>query len=108
MSGTQVTFKKALASLPKGERYAEVIQHGSMSAGVYAPHSSDEQTMNDRDKMFVVMSGTGFFRIGEDRRPFTRGDLLFVTAGTEHQFEGFTPDFSVWAFHWGPEPSEAA
>lgn len=103
MPSTQITFKKALESVPKGERYGEVIQHGSMSVGVYAPHESDQETRNDRDKIFVVMAGTGFFRIGDDRRPFTRGDLLFAPAGTDHQFEGFTPDFAVWAFHWGPE-----
>lgn len=106
MAGTQITFKKALGSMPKGERYVEVIEHGSMSAGIYAPHSSDEPTVDDRDKFFVVMAGTGFFRVGDDRRPFVRGDLLFVEAGTEHLFEGFTPDFAVWAFHWGPERGE--
>lgn len=99
-------YKKALASIATEDRYAEAIRHGTMSAGVYAPHETDDQEPHDQDELYVVVTGSGFFRIGDERRPFGSGDLLFVEAGTEHRFEDFTPDFAVWAIFWGPEGGE--
>lgn len=106
MSGESITFKQALARLPAKERYAEVIRHGSMSAGLYAPHQTDEQEPHDQDELYVVVNGSGFFRIGNERTPFGPGDLIFVPAEAEHRFEDFTPDFAVWAVFYGPEGGE--
>jgi mannose-6-phosphate isomerase-like protein (cupin superfamily) len=103
VGGEWITFKKALAAIPADRRHAEVIGHGSMTAGVYAPHVSDDQEPHDQDQLYLVVNGTGFFRIDEERRPFGAGDLLFVEAGTDHRFEDFTPDFAAWSILWGPE-----
>ena len=103
MSGEWITFKQALAAIPADRRYAQVIGHGSMSAGLYAPHESDDQEPHDQDQLYLVVNGTGFFRVGDDRRPFGAGDLLFVGAGAEHRFEDFSPDFAAWSILWGPE-----
>lgn len=91
----------ALASLASDERYSEVFSHGSLSAGIYAPHESDEQTPHDQDEFYVVLNGSGFFRVEGDRHPFGPGDLLFAPAGAIHRFENFTPDFAVWAIFCG-------
>ena len=106
-TGQWITYKKALASIATDQRYAELIRHGTMSAGVYAPHETDDQEPHDQDELYVVVTGSGFFRIGDERRPFGSGDLLFVEAGVEHRFEDFTPDFAVWAIFWGPEGGES-
>ncbi len=98
-----ISFKDALAAIPSGERYADVIRHGTMHAGLYAPHQSDDQEPHDQDELYVVFRGSGFFRVEDERRPFGPGDLLFVEAGREHAFESFTPDFAVWAIFWGPD-----
>ncbi len=108
MTREWIMYKQALASIPSTERYAEVISRGSMSAGLYAPHETDEQTPHDQDELYVVVNGSGFLAIGEERRPFGPGDLLFVGAGTEHRFEDFTPDLAVWAVFWGPSGGENA
>lgn len=108
MNGEWIPFKRALAAIPASERYGEAIRHGTMSAGLYAPHESDDQEPHDQDELYVVINGSGFFRIGEERRPFGPGDLLFVAAGVEHRFEGFTPDFAVWAVFWGPDGGEGS
>lgn len=106
MSGETITYKKALAQLPATERYAEVIRHGSMSAGLYAPHETDNQEPHNQDELYVVVNGSGFVRIGEDRHPFGPGDLIFIEADSDHRFEDFTPDFAVWAVFYGPEGGE--
>ncbi len=97
MSQNATTYKKALASLAADERYAEVFRHGRLSAGIYAPHETDEQQPHDQDEFYVVVNGSGFFEVAGSRQPFGPGDLLFVEAGVEHKFESFTPDFAVWA-----------
>lgn len=104
--GTWITYKRALAALPTDDRYAEVVRHGTMSAGLYAPHETDDQEPHDQDEVYVVVNGHGFFRIGSERQPFGPGDLLFVPAGMDHAFEDFTPDFSVWAVFYGPSGGE--
>ncbi len=104
--GAWIPYKKALAAIPTTDRYAELIRHGTMSAGLYAPHQSDDQEPHDQDEVYVVIDGSGFFRIGEERQPFGPGDLLFVPAGVEHRFEDFTPNFSTWAVFYGSEGGE--
>jgi hypothetical protein len=39
---------------------------------------------------------------------FEAGDLLFVAAGTEHQFEDFGDDLAVWRVFYGPPGGEMA
>lgn len=106
-TGEWITYKKALAAIGTTERYAEVIRKGTMSAGLYAPHESDDQEPHDQDEVYVVIDGSGFFHIGEERQPFGPGDLLFVPAGVDHRFENFTPNFSVWAVFYGPPGGES-
>ncbi len=108
MNGEWIPYKRALAAIPADARYQEAIRHGTMSAGLYAPHESDDQEPHDQDELYVVINGSGFFRIADERRPFGPGDLLFVEAGVEHRFEDFTPDFAVWAVFWGPDGGEGS
>lgn len=97
MTRQATSYKTALASLASDERYAEVFRHGRLSAGIYAPHQTDDQQPHDQDEFYVVVKGSGFFNVDGDRQPFGPGDLLFVEAGVTHEFEDFTPDFAVWA-----------
>ena len=92
---------------PGGERFARVFGHGSMEVEVYAPRGTDPQTPHTRDELYVVVRGSGEFVNGPERHPFGPGDVLFVPAGVEHRFEGFTDDFVVWVIFYGPEGGEA-
>lgn len=103
--GEWIPYRRALDALGDDE-YAELIRHGSMHAGLYAPRGSDDQGPHDQDELYVVVAGSGFLRIGEERRRFAPGDLLFVPAGEEHRFEEFSSDFRVWAVFWGPPGGE--
>ncbi len=111
-SGTRrprATVAAAMGLLPgrDGERFARVLGHGSMELEVYAPRGADPQTPHARDELYVVVSGTGEFVNGPERHPFGPGDVLFVPAGVEHRFEGFTDDLVVWVVFYGPEGGEA-
>jgi mannose-6-phosphate isomerase-like protein (cupin superfamily) len=105
----KVTVEEALAHLPgpKGERFAAVLEHGSLVVEIYAPREVDAQTPHTRDEVYVVISGSGFFVNGESREPFGEGDLLFVPAGIVHRFENFTNDLVVWVLFYGPVGGEA-
>jgi mannose-6-phosphate isomerase-like protein (cupin superfamily) len=112
-SGTRrrrATVAGAMRMLPgrDGERFARVLGHGSMELEVYAPRGADPQTPHARDELYVVVSGTGEFMNGLERHPFGPGDVLFVPAGVEHRFEGFTDDLVVWVVFYGSEGGEAA
>jgi hypothetical protein len=39
---------------------------------------------------------------------FEAGDLLFVAAGTEHQFETCSTDLAVWVVFYGVKGGEVA
>ena len=91
---------------PGGERFARVLQHGSMEVEVYAPRGADPQTPHTRDELYVVVRGSGEFLNGPGRHPFGPGDVLFVPAGVEHRFEDFTDDLVVWVVFYGPEGGE--
>jgi mannose-6-phosphate isomerase-like protein (cupin superfamily) len=104
MSQHAVSYKMALASIASDERYSEILRHGSLSAGIYAPHESDEQDRHPEDRIYVVLNGSGFFTVDGDRQPFGPNDLLFAASDVTHQFEDFTPDFAVWAISCSSSP----
>ena len=91
----------AAAPLPKGRRSAEILRHGSLEARWYAPRGVDPQTHHDRDEIYIVASGRGFFVRGAERVAFGPSDLLFVPARMEHRFEDFSDDFAAWVVFWG-------
>lgn len=97
MSQLAMSYKMALAKLASDERYSEVFRQGSLSAGIYAPHESDDQETHSDNRFYVVLNGSGFFNVDGQREPFGPGDLLFARAQSTHQFEDFTPDFAVWS-----------
>ena len=105
----RVTVAEAMERLPgaEGERFAEVLEHGSMEVEIYAPRGADPQSPHARDEVYVVVSGNGTFVNGSERHPFGPGDVLFVPAGVEHRFEDFTDDLAVWVVFYGPEGGEA-
>ena len=94
------------APIPPGRRSPEMMRHGSLEARFYAPRGSDPQTPHDQDEIYIVHTGSGRFRKGDDVRPFGPGDVIFVEAGAVHRFEDFTSDFAAWAVFWGPEGGE--
>jgi len=91
---------------PGGERFAKVLDHGTLEVEIYAPRGSDPQKPHTRDELYVVMAGSGEFRNGSMLDRFGPGDVLFVPAFSEHRFENFTNDLVVWVMFYGPEGGE--
>jgi mannose-6-phosphate isomerase-like protein (cupin superfamily) len=85
-----------------GRLSALLLRHGSMELRWYAPKLTDPQTPHDRDELYIVIAGRGWFVCGEKRVAFRPGDALFIAADQEHRFEDFTPDLGVWVIFYGP------
>lgn len=86
--------------------YAILLEHGTLELGFYKPDRSDRQQPHDRDEVYVVRSGSGYFRLAGKRQPFETGEALFVPAGVEHRFEEFSDDFAAWVIFYGPPGGE--
>jgi mannose-6-phosphate isomerase-like protein (cupin superfamily) len=99
----RTTVAEAMGRLPGpgGERFAEVLEHGSMVVEIYAPRGTDPQTPHSRDEVYVVVSGNGTFVNGPERHPIGPGDA-------EHRFEDFADDLAVWVLFYGPEGGEVS
>lgn len=83
------------------------MRHGTMRVGVYAPVGDDPQKPHDQDELYIIISGTGTFRKGDETRPFRPGDVIFVEAGVTHRFEDFSTGFETWVVFWGPKGGES-
>lgn len=95
-----------LDTLPEDKRFHYPIRHGSMRVGIYAPAGADPQSPHTQDELYIIASGNGIFRKGDERIAFNPQDVLFVEAGIDHRFEEFSPDFSTWVIFWGPDGGE--
>jgi mannose-6-phosphate isomerase-like protein (cupin superfamily) len=80
-----------------------LFERGDFSVELFAPRASDTQQPHDQDEAYIVASGSGMFRRGEECVPFQQGDFLFVAAGVPHRFEEFTDDFQTWVLFFGPK-----
>jgi mannose-6-phosphate isomerase-like protein (cupin superfamily) len=103
----RLTPEAAQAALwTAGREFVELFRHGSLAVEFYKPDRVDKQKPHTRDEVYVVVSGSGTFVCGTERRPFHAGEVLFAAAGVEHRFEHFTGDFATWVFFYGPEGGE--
>lgn len=87
-------------------RFISLFNHGTLQVELYAPRGVDPQQPHLQDEAYVVVSGNGVFRCGEECKPFTQGDFLFVPAGVVHRFEDFSNDLVVWVIFYGPAGGE--
>jgi mannose-6-phosphate isomerase-like protein (cupin superfamily) len=104
-----IPIERAREALFDSDRpFAVLLRHGTMSVELYAPQEFDGQSPHAQDEIYVIVSGTGMFNKAGDRRPFKPHDVIFVEAGVEHRFEGFSDDFQTWVIFYGPKGGEAA
>jgi len=103
-----VHLADALARLPgpAGEHAVTLLQRGSLITKLSAPKVPIRQTPHEQDELYVIVRGKGVLFHDGKRDPFETGDLLFVAAGTEHQFENCTEDLAVWVIFYGPRGGE--
>jgi len=88
------------------KRYGILLEHGTLELGYYKPDGVDPQDPHDRDEVYIVQSGSGYFVVEDNREPFETGDALFVPAYVVHRFEDFTDDFAAWVIFYGQTGGE--
>ena len=82
-------------------RSAEVFVDGEIEVRFTPQPKDGTPHTHDRDELYFVASGRGFFRCGDKVTPVSAGDLCFAAAGTVHGFEKFTQDFAIWIIFYG-------
>lgn len=112
MKSSRRTFHVGLAEAlrkgppPPGNLAVSIFAHGSLAVELYMPVGHDPQKPHNRDEIYFVTQGKGFFFDGEQRHAVEAGSFIFVPAGEVHRFEDFSSDFAVWVAFYGPEGGE--
>jgi mannose-6-phosphate isomerase-like protein (cupin superfamily) len=89
------------------ERYTTLFEHGTLALEIYRPGPHDPQEPHDRDELYVVIAGRGWFERAGARVAFVPGDVLFVAAHVRHRFVDYSPDFLTWVVFYGPVGGES-
>jgi hypothetical protein len=89
-----------VAEAPKP--FLELFKRHDVLVELYIPRDRDQQGPHDRDELYMVISGYGTFRRGDELVRFEAGDILFVAAHIPHCFETFSGDFRTWVIFFGP------
>lgn len=97
-----IRFVEAQARIPAGERSAPVWQRGTLDVAFALPVPPKQQAPHTQDEIYVIIRGRGLLFHDGKRESFESGDILFVAAGTEHQFEDVTEDLALWRVFYGP------
>lgn len=82
------------------------FQRGPLDVALSLPVQPRPQTPHAQDEIYFIIRGRGFLIHDSKRDPFESGDLLFVAAGIEHQFEDTTDDLALWRVFYGPAGGE--
>ena len=91
---------------PAGEHSVSLLQRGTLNVKLSLPVRPNQQTPHAQDEIYFIIRGRGVLLHDSKRDRFQSGDLLFVAAGTEHQFEDITEDLALWRVFYGPHGGE--
>jgi mannose-6-phosphate isomerase-like protein (cupin superfamily) len=90
---TEPTGAWDLAGLLEAQRssaspYLEFLRAPDLSVGLYVLEAGavDGQSPHTEDEAYIVMSGRGRLRMGDDDVAVGPGSVAFVAAGVEHRF----------------------
>jgi mannose-6-phosphate isomerase-like protein (cupin superfamily) len=98
-----IVSPSAAAAMPRppDNLATPILKRQGVETEYYAPRGLDPQTPHDRDELYFVARGSGWFVTGDQRHRFSAGDLIFVPAHAEHRFEEFSDDFATWVVFFG-------
>jgi mannose-6-phosphate isomerase-like protein (cupin superfamily) len=103
-----IGFAETQAGIPAGEGSVRAWQRGTLDVALALPVPPTLQAPHTQDELYVIVRGRGVFFHDGKREPFEPGDILFVAAGIEHQFEDVTEDLALWRVFYGPHGGEVA
>ncbi len=102
-----ISSKDALDRVKReGTDLVNLSKYGNLTFDIYKPRGVDRQRPHDKDEIYIVISGKGTLNCNNQRTNCNPGDILFVPAGMEHNFEGFSNDFCTWAVFSKPIEQE--
>jgi mannose-6-phosphate isomerase-like protein (cupin superfamily) len=101
-----MSFAEARAGIPAGERSIRVWQRGPLDVAFALPVPPQEQKPHAQDEIYVVVRGRGVLLHDGKLDAFEPGDILFVAAGIEHQFQDVSDDLALWRVFYGPSGGE--
>ena len=85
---------------------SRVWQRGALDVAFALRVPPKQQAPHTQDEIYVIVRGRGVLFHDGKRDPFESGDILFVAAGIEHQFEDVTEDLALWRVFYGPHGGE--
>jgi len=91
----RLTEAQAAITGPAGEHAVKVLRRSPLDVALSLPLRPIQQTPHAQDEIYFIIRGRGVLIHDSKRDQFESGDLLFVAAGTEHQFEDVTGSGSV-------------
>jgi mannose-6-phosphate isomerase-like protein (cupin superfamily) len=91
---------------PASDHAAIILQRGTLDVALSMPKRPIRQSPHEQDELYLIIRGRGVLFHDGKRDPFEPGDLLFVAAGIEHQFEDITEDLAVWRIFYGARGGE--
>src|SRR5262249_21271276 len=103
-----ISFAEAQAGIPTGERSVRVWQRGPFDVALALPVPPKEQTPRTQNEIYIIVRGRGVLMHDGKRDQFESGDILFVAAGIEHQFQDITEDLALWRVFYGPRGGEVS
>ncbi|HSI01823.1 MAG TPA: cupin domain-containing protein [Reyranella sp.] len=86
----------------KPGRSAEAFVDGELEIRFTPRPTNGPQTPHQRDEVYIVAAGSGFYRVDGERTAVGPGDMCFAAAHAPHGFEDFTDDFAIWIIFYGP------
>jgi len=91
-------------------RFFEFLRVPTLSSAVYRlpAGARDMQAPHLEDEVYVVLSGRGRLRVGDQEHEVGEGTILFVRATTEHSFFDVEEDLTLLAFFGSTSPPWAA
>ena len=83
--------------IASGRSYLEFLRVPDLSAGTYVLEAgaSDRQLPHTEDEIYVVLSGRGRLRMGDDDVPVGPGSIAFVAATVDHRFHDIDARLTV-------------
>jgi cytidylate kinase len=81
-------------------RYLEALRTGSFSVGIYSlgKGQEDEQKPHAEEEVYLVLEGSGRFRMGDEDFAVAPGALFNVPARVEHRFHSIAEDLLMLVF----------
>lgn len=91
---------------PAGEHAVTVLRRGPLDVALSIPLCPIQQTPHAQDEIYFIIRGRGVLVHDGKRDPVEPGDIVFVAAGTEHQFEDAADALALWRVFYGPQGGE--